>query len=393
MKELKFVNPVRSAAILIILVICFVILSWAQDVIVPLLFAVIFSSMLFPICFRLEKWGCHKGIAAFASVLAAGLLSAAFLGMVINQLVHLAGQAPQFAARISALADKGEGYVAQRFHIEKSAQTVHLHQQLTKLLDNSSAYISSTMSFTTNMLSQFVLVLLFGFFLLYLRVFFLEFFYKVFPSSDKTLIDATMQKIYEVIQNYLLGLLKVIAIIGTLNTIGLWSLGIESPLFFGFLGGLLVVIPYIGILIGAALPFLVALITKDSYWYAVGVLAVFLFVHLLEGNVITPYVVGSKVSINPLAAIFALLLFGKLWGLAGLVLAIPVTAICKIIFDTLPGFKAVGFLLGKPQKYHFKRYSILHAKLRSRADNQEQTTTASTTVTTATITEEATAEQ
>src|SRR6185312_9322340 len=120
-----------------------------------------------------------------------------------------------------------------------------------------------------------------------------------------------------------------------------------------------------GILIGSALPIVVALVTKDSYWYAVGVMGVFLFVHILEGNVITPYVVGSKVSINPLAAVFSLLLFGKLWGLSGLILALPVTAICKIIFDTLPGFKAVGFLLGKPQKYHFKRYSALHAKLRN----------------------------
>jgi predicted PurR-regulated permease PerM len=367
MKELKFASPVRSASILIILVICFVILSWAADVIVPLLFSLIFSSMLFPICFRLEKWGCHKGIAAFVSILVAGVLTALFLGIVIMQLMHLVGQAPVFVQRLSTLIDKAETVVAQRYHIEKAIQADHVHQQLSKLMDNSSSYFSSTMSFTTNILSSFVLILLFSFFLLYLRAFFLEFFYKVFASSDKLLIDETMQKIYEVIQNYLLGLLKVIGIIGTLNSVGLWALGIESPLFFGFLGGLLVIIPYIGILIGSALPVIIALITKDSYWYAVGVMGVFLFVHILEGNVITPYVVGSKVSINPLVAIFALLLFGKLWGLSGLILALPVTAICKIIFDTLPGFKAVGFLLGKPQKYHFKRYSILYAKLKSAA--------------------------
>ena len=367
MKELRFASPLRTASILIILVICFVILSWAQDVIVPLLFSVIFSSMLFPICFRLEKWGCHKGLAAFVSVLVAGVATALFLAIVAMQVVHLVGQAPQFVERISALADKAETMVAQRFHIEKSTQSDHVHQQLNKLLDNSSTYFSSFTAFATGMVSQLLLILLFSFFLLYLRVFFLEFFYKVFASTEKSLIDDTMQKIYAVIQNYLSGLLKVIFIIGTLNTIGLWALGIESPLFFGFLGGLLVVIPYIGILIGAALPLIVALVTKDSYWYAGGVLCVFLFVHILEGNVITPYVVGSKVSINPLVAVFSLLLFGKLWGLSGLVLALPVTAICKIIFDTLPGFKAVGFLLGKPQKYHFKRYSILHAKLRKAA--------------------------
>jgi hypothetical protein len=79
--------------------------------------------------------------------------------------------------------------------------------------------------------------------------------------------------------------------------------------------------------------------------------------------------VGSKISLNPLIAVFSLLVFGKLWGLSGLILALPVTAICKIIFDLLPGFKAVGFLLGRPQKYHFKKYSHLHARLRSRTDS------------------------
>jgi predicted PurR-regulated permease PerM len=366
MKELKFVSPVRIASIMVILVICFAILSWAQDVIVPLLFAVIFSVILFPLCRRLEIWGTHKGIAAFISVLIATILASIFFSIVIRQLMHLVAEGPLFADRFSKLTDKAETYISQRFHIEKSLQVNRLHQELNKLLDNSSTYVSSTMSFTGNFVSETVLILLFSFFLLYLRVFFLEFFYKVFPSSEKGLIDGTIQRIYAVIQDYLLGLMKVIAIIGAMNSLGLWLLGIESPLFFGFLGGILVIIPYIGILMGMILPVLVALITKDSYWYAVGVIAVFFFIHILEGNLITPLVVGSKVSINPLIIIFALLLFGKLWGLPGLVLAIPVTAICKVIFDSLPGFKAVGFLLGRPQKYHFKRYSKLHARLRNR---------------------------
>jgi predicted PurR-regulated permease PerM len=365
MNEIKFANPVRIAAILFILAICFVILSWAEVLIIPLLFAIIFSSMLFPISLQLEKWGLHKGLASFIAVLAAGIVLALFLTVVTTQLLHLIGQGPQLVQKMSSLIDRAETYISQHWRIKKSIQADHLRQILEKLKDNSSSYFSSTMSFTANIISQFVLVLLFSFFLLYFRVFFLEFFYKVFASSDKQLIDDTMEKIYLVIQNYLIGLLKVIAIIGTLNSIGLWSLGIESPLFFGFLGGILVIIPYIGILIGSALPFLVALVTKDSAWYAVGVIGVFFFVHIMEGNLITPYVVGSKISINPLIAIFSLLLFGKLWGLPGLILALPVTAICKIIFDLLPGFKAVGFLLGKPQKYHFKKYSHLHAKLRS----------------------------
>src|SRR3982751_879251 len=100
MNEIKFASPLRTAAILFILVSCFVILSWAEVLIIPLLFAIIFSSMLFPICLRLEKWGVHKGLAAFTAVLVAGILLALFLTIVIMQLMHLVGQAPLFIQKM-----------------------------------------------------------------------------------------------------------------------------------------------------------------------------------------------------------------------------------------------------------------------------------------------------
>src|ERR1700744_6104921 len=130
MNQLKFASPVRSAAILIIVVICFVILSWAADVIVPLLFAIIFSSLLFPLCFQLEKWGCHKGVAAFISVLAAGIVTALFLTVVAMQIVHLAGQGPEFIGKLSQLVDKTETAISDRFHIGKSTQADHIHMLL-----------------------------------------------------------------------------------------------------------------------------------------------------------------------------------------------------------------------------------------------------------------------
>lgn len=69
-------------------------------------------------------------------------------------------------------------------------------------------------------------------------------------------------------------------------------------------------------------------------------------VQFLEGNFITPYVVGSKVSINSMSAIIALIIFGNLWGLSGLVLALPITAIIKVIFDSIEGLRPYGFLIG-----------------------------------------------
>ena len=72
--------------------------------------------------------------------------------------------------------------------------------------------------------------------------------------------------------------------------------------------------------------------------------------------------IGSRINLNPLVAIIVLILFGELWGTAGLFLAFPLAAILKVIFDKIPGLKPYGFLLGEPQKYHLKKYSLLHLK-------------------------------
>src|SRR5690606_21676847 len=115
---------------------------------------------------------------------------------------------------------------------------------------------------------------------------------------------------------------------------------------FGILSGILTIIPYVGIFIGAALPTLMALITKDSAWYAVGVIGVFAVVQFLEGNFITPRVTGSKVSINALAAIIALLLGGKMLGIAGMILAVPAIGILKIVLSYSKRLKPFVILLG-----------------------------------------------
>ena len=163
-----------------------------------------------------------------------------------------------------------------------------------------------------------------------------------------------IRKVYNIQQNYLLGLIKVIFIVGTLNTIGLLILGITNPIFFGFLAAILLLIPYIGIIIGSLIPAIIALATKDSYWYAFGVIAIFGFIQFLEGNFITPKITGSKVSINSFMAILSLIIFSMLWGIEGMIVALPITATLKIIFDNTPGYHAYGFLIGEPIDKHLQ---------------------------------------
>ena len=127
--------------------------------------------------------------------------------------------------------------------------------------------------------------------------------------------------------------------------IGLLALGIDHAIFFGILSGVLTIIPYVGIIIGALFPVLMALITKDSIWYAIGVVIVFFTVQFFEGNFITPRITGSKVSINALAAIIALLIGGKILGIAGMILAVPAIGVLKILLSHSEHLKPFVILL------------------------------------------------
>ena len=159
-----------------------------------------------------------------------------------------------------------------------------------------------------------------------------------------------------------MGQFLVIIIIEVVNTIALYFLGIGYAIILGFGVAVLCIIPYLGMIAGSVIALLVALLTTETTWQPITAFGVLWFIHIIDSNLVAPYVIGSRVNINPLVAIFVLFLFGELWGLPGLFLAFPLVAILKVIFDRVPGLKSYGFLLGEPQKYHLKKNSMLHLK-------------------------------
>ena len=144
---------------------------------------------------------------------------------------------------------------------------------------------------------------------------------------------------------YIKGMLIVMVVVGTLTYIGLLLLGIKYALFLGILTALLTPLPYIGVIISAAIPIIIAILTKDTAWYIFGVVAVFSFVQFLEGNVITPKIMGKNVNINPLVIIISLVLFGAISGLLGMILTVPILAVIKVIVEHSPNLKQWKYLM------------------------------------------------
>ncbi|SEK96352.1 AI-2E family transporter [Parapedobacter koreensis] len=345
------------AATLVSLAFIIALMYVLQSVLLPLMFSILIAISLYPVARFLERLRLGKAFSALLAVILAIAILSGLVWFIIHQVIIIGRDGTEMQTKFLAIFDTIQKWLQDSFGLEPTEVVERLRGQANQILSNAASYVTAAFGSIGNLLAGTVLVPLFSFFLLYYRVFFREFFFRAFKSTPQERVHTTLNKIYTVVQSYLLGLVTVMGIVAILNTVGLLVLGIQYAWFFGTLASLLMLLPYIGIAIGSILPALFALATKDSTWYALGVIAWFQVVQFLEGNLITPNIVGGKVSINPLMAIISILLGGMLFGLAGLILALPLTATIKVLFDAIPSMNAFGFLIGEPEKYHLKRYS------------------------------------
>lgn len=353
-EELSASNSARIVTRLGAIILIMGIMYYSQSILLPILFATIISISLFPLARVFERLKIGKATAALLAVIIAIALISCIFWFIVHQSIIIGKDASAITEKVLSVLENGQQWIHKQFGIEKNQVLDKLKEQSSKSLENAGGIITSTFGSLGNLLANSLLVPLYSFFMLYYRDFFREFFFKAFKSSPQDKVNETLNKIYVVVQSYLIGLITVMGIVAVLNTVGLMIMGIDYAWFFGSLASLLMLLPYIGITIGSILPALFALAVKDNAWYAIGVIAWFQFVQFLEGNIITPNIVGSKVSINPLIAIISILIGGMLFGLAGLILALPLTATLKVIFDVIPATEAFGFLIGEPEKEHLK---------------------------------------
>lgn len=297
----------------------------AKDIVVPILISAILSIVLLPAVKRLEA-KLSKALSISLVLIVAFLLFAVAGWLIVNQISSLVRDLPNLESKYSALIDRISTTLQDTFGMSAKEQNQLFKSGLTTL----SGYATDLLSATTNVISLVIQVPIYIFLFLVYRDRFRAFAIRLLPDTDETVWKKDVEN---VIQGYTSGLLLVTIIIAILNSAGLLILGIDHAIFFGIISGVLTIIPYVGIFIGATLPILMALLTKDSLWYPIGVIIIFSFVQFLEGNFITPRITGSKISINALAAIIALLIGGKILGIAGMILAIPALGLIKIILS------------------------------------------------------------
>jgi len=186
--------------------------------------------------------------------------------------------------------------------------------------------------------------------ILFYKSLLLEFITRLFPRERHAMVGEVLLQTRSLIQRYLVGLLLEAVIVAVLDSVGLLIIGIDYAILLGVIAALLNVIPYIGGIVAISLPMLMAIATK-SPTAALLVLVVYLAVQFVDNHYIVPAVVASRVKLNALVSIVVVLFGGALWGIAGMFLAIPITAIVKVICDRADPLQPFGYLLGDDQPH------------------------------------------
>ncbi len=336
----------KLAFLLVSVFILFHGLYVASSILIPLASAFLLSLLLYPISTWLEKRRIPRGIAIIMSILVLITIVGGVSLIIINEFSGFYRELPELTERMNNTFLNLQNFIESNFQIAPEAQIAWLSTRLSMLLENSGDVISSFIFTTSGVLTQLGLIPIYIFFMLFYRDLFLDALFRATSEENHERLAIINQKIQKVIEHYIVGLFTVIVIVAVLNTSALLIIGVPHAFFFGILAALLTVIPYIGVFIGSIIPVLYSLAMTGDIWQPLWVFLAFSAIQSLEGNIISPRITGSKVSLNPLAAIVALLIGGSVWGIAGMIMFVPFTAMLKVIFDHVDPLKPYGILLG-----------------------------------------------
>jgi predicted PurR-regulated permease PerM len=340
----------KAAAILAILVLVVIILVYAKGFLVPLAFAGLLAMLLLPITRWLERKGVTRAIAVILSVL---VLVAAFGLMILLigwQVSDLSSDLSKAKAEFTSYIQQARAFVADKLGISKEQQREMLKKQQSSPAGNAGGAVTNILFGIGGFLTDTVLVLVYIFLFLYFRHRIKNFVLKIVANREKGNVESIFSEAQQVTQKYLTGLAMMIVSLWVMYGIGFSIVGVKHAVFFAILCGVLEIVPFIGNLTGTALTIAMSLVQGGDTNLVIGILITYAIVQFIQTYLLEPLVVGAEVNINPLFTIIGLVAGEAIWGIPGMILAIPLIGVTKIICDHITMLKPYGYLLGQEKR-------------------------------------------
>jgi len=218
--------------------------------------------------------------------------------------------------------------------------------RLAGMIQETQSYLSGIISDFSGILFSFLLMLIYVFFLLVNRDKFSEFLMKYIPDKNKQQTEEIMDKIKMVANRYLWGRVQVMFVLSIMYTITFYAYDLEYSALLIIFGVLVTIIPYIGPFLSGLFPIIFMMIMSTNSAEIISFTIIVLIIQLIESYVLEPVIIGSEIKQSPLFVVIAIVLGSAIWGVAGLILFVPLFGVMKIIFDNTKGLEPVGFLVG-----------------------------------------------
>jgi predicted PurR-regulated permease PerM len=335
-------------SILLATLLTIAILYYGQNYLIPIFIAALLSMLLLPVCEALERLGTPPKGAITISVLLALTVVTGLIILMSNQLTNLVNDLPELRRGAAERIREIQFQIEQAMNISYEDQSQYIDGIISDLVDSVGLYARNLIVTTTGYFAIIMIIMVYIFLFLLYRNKFVNFFLKLAPQENHEKVSQIIYKTTKVAHSYLGGVLTVVLILAVLNTTGLLIIGVRHAVFFGILAAILNIIPYIGTVLGSIIPIIFAFFT-NSILTAVAVAILFTVIQLIESYVLTPNITGSRIKINPLATIMALLAGGAIWGIAGMVLFIPLLGILRVLFDNIEGMQPYAYIIRDEQ--------------------------------------------
>ncbi|WP_410220072.1 AI-2E family transporter [Pedobacter sp.] len=355
MKDLKLPFIAHLTLVLLSILMLGYLAILGKSLLAPLLFSLLMALLLLPLTNFLEyKLKFRRSLAAIVAVIAMIAVLYAIIYFFAAQLSELWTDWPLLVNEVTKAFHELQIWISKTFHINTYKQQSYITNTAEKALSSGAVVVGTTLITLSSSLLFLGFTILFTFFLLNYRRLLYGFLTSVFKEEHKEKVNSIVNEIQRIIKKYITGLFIQMLIVTTLMITALSILGVKYAILLGLVAGIFNIIPYLGI---ATALIISALITFATAGGAQALIVVFIFVgiHAIDGNILMPLVVGSKVKINALIAFVGIVVGEMIWGIAGMFLCIPYLAMLKIIFANIDELKAWAILFGEQPKRKIRK--------------------------------------
>lgn len=342
---LRLPTYAKISVLLIGLYVFISILSIAQAIILPILYATIIAILISPVVTYLVNHKVPRIIATAGVMLAGLVIIVALAWLVLSQINHLRDAMPQLSDRCYELLILGVNRMSGYLNISEPDIHAWLSNSKDEFINKSSSTLGSTLYTMGSLIAIVLLTPIYIFMILYYKPHLVNFVHKLFGTANDSQVSEVLMGTKIIVQRYLIGLLTVFVIVAVMNSAGLLILGMPYAILIGITAALLNIVPYIGGILGVTLFVIIALLTKAPV-YVLYVIMLYFVIQLIDNNFLGPRIIGTKVKLNALITLIAVMAGAALWGIPGMFIAVPLIAIVKIICDRIEFMQPWGMLMG-----------------------------------------------